>query len=353
MRAPKVRHPLAFLAITVAASTLHAAPPTEGADELLAAPRGDETLPLGAAGKLAATDEALRALDVSRDALRQKLATEEGARRDEGRRARRLAREILLAELHGHALASSPEELVHNATMRSGLRRVAARTLALHGARANEVDTTRQALGALDLDEARLHGERAVAEAELRLEHETARRRRETFAHIFDDERLAPASDGGVGGGHARIRVAEAGGDDERDDESFASKKGSLPLPIQRKCRIKSHKSDDYGGPYLAISSAKGSNVRAVAAGSIAFADELAPYGKLVVVDHGQSYFTVYGGLSRVVVSAGGPVREGAVLGQVDPEVALVFQLRAGSRTLAPLKWLMTGRRSKDDPGTP
>jgi murein DD-endopeptidase MepM/ murein hydrolase activator NlpD len=350
MRGLERSRTLALAALSLFASSLHAAPPSEPSDDLGALAPAIAGEALGAAGKLATTDEALRALDVKRDELRQRLATEEGARRDEGRRARRLAREILIAELHGRALASSPEDLVHNATMRSGLRRMATRTLATHGARAGEAETTRAALAALDVDEARLRGERAVAEAELRLEHETARRRRETFAHIFDDERLPSSGDGG---GHARIRVAEAGNDDERDDESFAGKKGSLPLPIQRKCRIKSQRNDDYGGPYLAISSAKGSNVRAVAAGNVAFADELAPYGKLVVIDHGQSYFTVYGGLSRVGVGAGSGVREGAVLGQIEPDVTLVFQIRSGSRTLPPLKWLLQRRRPKDDGAAP
>ncbi len=350
MRARDPLRRLAAVALSFAATAVRAAPPQDAADDFGMLAPAAVIERAGAAGKLAATDEELRALDASRDDLRRRLASEEGARRDEGRRARRIAREILVAELEGRAFASSPEALVHNATMRSGLRRVAARTLAAHGSRAGDVEVTRTALAALDLAEARLRGERAVAEAELRLEQETARRRRETFAHIFDDEHRVASSDGS---GHARIRVAEAGSDDDRDEESFAAKKGSLPLPIQRKCRIKSQRSDDYGGPYLAISSSKGSNVRAVATGSVAFADDLAPYGKLVVVDHGQSYFTVYGGLSRVAVSVGNAVSDGAVLGQVDPDVSLVFQLRSGSRTLAPLKWVMARRRPKEDPGTP
>ena len=350
MRARDRQRLLAIGALTFAASSLRAAPPSEPPDDLGSlAPLGAGEA-VGAAAKLTATDVNLRALDGSRDELRQRLASQEGARRDEGRRARRLAREILVAELEGRALASSPEDLVHNATMRSGLRRVAARTLSAHGTRAAEVETTRKALVALDLDEARLQGERAVAEAELRLEQETARRRRETFTRIFDEDRIPASSEGG---GHARVRVAEAGSDDERTDESFAARRGSLPPPIQRKCRIKSQRSDDYGGAYLAISSAKGSNVRAVASGSVAFADELAPYGKLVVVDHGKSYFTVYGGLSRIAIGAGSPVREGASVGQVEPDVPLVYQLRSGSQTLPPLKWLMQRRRVKDDVGTP
>jgi murein DD-endopeptidase MepM/ murein hydrolase activator NlpD len=329
-----------LVAFAVACSTL-AASPQESPDVLPSAP--EEAIgPPGAAAHLAAIDERLRALDAKRTDLRSGLVTREGDRVEEGRRARRLAREILLSELHGHALASTPRELVRNATMRSGLRRVASRTLAAHGERAHAVDDVKAALASLDLDEAKLRAERVVAEGELRLEQEESRRRRETLRQIFEAE----PGEVRMGGGHARVRVAEAGSDDEETgEESFKARKGQLPLPVQRKCRIKSKRSEEFGGAYLAITSSKPSNVRAVGAGTVAFADELPPYGKLVVVDHGDGYFTVYGGLSRIATGTGASLREGTVVGALEGDASLVFQLRSGTRTLAPATWFRQRRR--------
>ena len=323
-----------FGALLLSAPPSHGATPAEAGEDASQSAQALDTLSVGAAGKMAAVDEALRTLEKRRGALRDELESADASRQDEGRRARRLAREILVAELHGHAVAASPKDLVQNAAMRSGLRRVAARTLANHASRRSTVDELRASLVALDVEEARLKGERAVAEAEQRLEHESARRRRETLQSIFSGSSEPDSSPS-----HARIRVAEAGGDDDAESDSFSSRKGSLSLPIQRRCRIKSKRDETIGGAFLAISSKGGSNVRAIASGTVVFADELAPYGKLVVVDHGQSYFSVYGGLSRIDVSNGEPMKEGLVLGAVDDDASLIFQLRVGSRTTSGLSW--------------
>jgi murein DD-endopeptidase MepM/ murein hydrolase activator NlpD len=335
---------IAALAVVGLAAPTAAAPPQEGADG--AVPVTAEGAPaetLGAAARLTSIDERLRQIDAKRGELRAALESREGDRVDEGRRARRLAREILLSELHGHALASTPRELVRNATMRSGLRRVASRTLAAHGERAHAVDEAKGALAAVDLEEAKLRADRVAAEAELRLEQEDARRRREALRQIFEAE----PGEVRMGGGHARVRVAEAGDDDEggSSEESFKARKGKLPLPVQRKCRIKSRRSEEFGGAYLAITSSKASNVRAVSSGTVAFADELPPYGKLVVVDHGDGYFTVYGGLSRIGTGTGAALREGTVVGALDADASLVFQLRSGTRTLAPSSWFRQRKR--------
>ena len=86
-------------------------------------------------------------------------------------------------------------------------------------------------------------------------------------------------------------------------------------------------------------------NVRTVAGGTVVFADELSPYGKLVVVDHGQSYFTVYGGLSQISTGNGDPLTTGAVIGSVAEETPLVFQLRIGNRTLSGFSWFHANRQ--------
>ena len=323
------------------ASAVAATPPEGRADlENLNSPPGEL---LGAAAKLAAADVGLQKLTSSRTTLQHAIELGEEARLREAACARRLARELLLAELRGHARATSPRELVQNAVMRSGLRRIATRTLREHAAADADREGVRKGFAALDVEEAKLRGERAVAEAEVRLEQEAQRRHREAFSRIFTRDAVLRDDDSAAGGGHAHVRVAEAGGDGESEAASFASRRGALPLPVQRRCRVASRTDAAYGGPYVSITSATAGNVRAVGEGTVVFADELAPYGKLVVVDHGASYFSVYGGLSEVGVGSGGRVGEHQVVGQLAAGASLVFQLRAGSRTLTPALWF--GRR--------
>ena len=333
---------------TLATLPALAAPPMETIDdsgllaavEPVAAAETSGTTP--ATLKIAACVEAIAGLAEKRSALRTDAETSANLQQIEDLRARHLARELLLSELHGHALAGSPRELVQNATMRSGLRRVAVRTLALRKVHMQTAGDTQAALARLDVEEATINGRRAVAEAELRLEHEEARRRRTTFRRIFSGARSEQDADS-----HVEIRVADGSDpeDESRNPRNFAHLKGYLPMPVQRRTRVTTKADPNFGGSYLAITAKAGSNVRAVAQGTVVFADELAPYGKMVVVDHGQSYFTVYGGLDDISIGDGALLTSGTVLGHVGDGVPLIFQMRAGSRTIHGLSWFVPRRK--------
>ena len=71
----------------------------------------------------------------------------------------------------------------------------------------------------------------------------------------------------------------------------------------------------------------------------MAFAHTHATYGRLVIVDHGGSYFTIYGGLGRIDVSVGQSLSRGGVIGTLDGS-ALFFQVRRGTRALPARAWL-------------
>lgn len=66
------------------------------------------------------------------------------------------------------------------------------------------------------------------------------------------------------------------------------------------------------------ITAAKGTTVRAAAAGTVKFAGkEKEQFGNLVVLDHGDGWFTAYGFLSRVTVKEGAKVAAGERVGLV------------------------------------
>ena len=79
-------------------------------------------------------------------------------------------------------------------------------------------------------------------------------------------------------------------------------------------------------------------------AGSAAFADTFMGFGNLVILDHGAQAYTLYGDLLDVLVSRGGPVERGQIIGHVGQAPAggpgLYFELRIDGRPADPLQWL-------------
>jgi septal ring factor EnvC (AmiA/AmiB activator) len=88
-----------------------------------------------------------------------------------------------------------------------------------------------------------------------------------------------------------------------------------------------------------------GSPVRAVAAGRVRYAGWFRGFGRLVIVAHGDSYFTVSGHLSEMVVAVGDRVSAGDTLGAVGDTGSLTgpqlyFEIRLGGDPLDPAEWL-------------
>lgn len=123
----------------------------------------------------------------------------------------------------------------------------------------------------------------------------------------------------------------------------FASSKGRLLFPIAGRSEVRPARREGIDGPALEITSAVGAPVRAVFGGRIAFADRYGPYGRLVIVDHGDHYYTVSGNLAAIDVSVGDDVSAGERLGTVGDEgrgPMLYFEIRHATQTLAPRPWL-------------
>jgi septal ring factor EnvC (AmiA/AmiB activator) len=88
--------------------------------------------------------------------------------------------------------------------------------------------------------------------------------------------------------------------------------------------------------------------VLAVHEGYVAFADAFSGFGNLVIVDHGNQAFSLYGNLADVSVTAGANVTRGQSVGSIGtampetPEVgpALYFELRIDGRPVDPVEWL-------------
>ena len=94
----------------------------------------------------------------------------------------------------------------------------------------------------------------------------------------------------------------------------------------------------------IEVAGREGIDVRAVHEGTVAYAAPFTGFGTLVILDHGQSAFTLYGYLADAVVSAGTDVSRGTVLGTLGQSpsggAALYFELRIDGRPADPLQWL-------------
>jgi septal ring factor EnvC (AmiA/AmiB activator) len=83
--------------------------------------------------------------------------------------------------------------------------------------------------------------------------------------------------------------------------------------------------------------------VRAVFAGRVAFADRYGAYGRIVIIDHGEHYYSVSGNLASVDVRLGDEISAGERVGTIGDEgqgPMLYFEIRHGAETVPPGAWL-------------
>lgn len=95
----------------------------------------------------------------------------------------------------------------------------------------------------------------------------------------------------------------------------------------------------------LWIAAERGTPVKASARGRVAYVGFMHRYGLIVIVEHEDSHFTLYGHLDNVATTAGEAVGVGEVLGQVGDSgghdrSGLYFEVRKGTEPLDPRNWL-------------
>lgn len=128
---------------------------------------------------------------------------------------------------------------------------------------------------------------------------------------------------------------------------TFEQLRGSLRPPTRGNPVGRFGMPREGGGPAwkgLFIRAPGGQEVRAIAAGQVAFSDWLRGFGNLLVIDHGQGYLSIYGNNESLLKQVGDAVRAGDVVSTVgasggNPESGLYFEMRHEGRALDPSKW--------------
>jgi septal ring factor EnvC (AmiA/AmiB activator) len=137
------------------------------------------------------------------------------------------------------------------------------------------------------------------------------------------------------------------------DDRPFAKMQGQLAWPVKGKVnrvfgRQKQWSELRWQG--VLIEAPVGSHVRAISGGRIAFADWLRGLGNIIIIDHGNSYLSLYGHNESLFMSAGEWVEAGDIIssvgssgGQDNP--SLYFEIRNKGRPQNPTKWCKNGKQ--------
>lgn len=134
-------------------------------------------------------------------------------------------------------------------------------------------------------------------------------------------------------------------------DDTFEDSKGELPFPVSGRVlstygevenprfgTITFNKGIDLAASY-------GTPVKAVFAGRVVYAGWFRGYGNIVIVDHGENYYTLSAHLSTLTVKVGDRVKSGKTIGEVGDtgllgRPTLYFEVRHRENTVDPLEWL-------------
>jgi septal ring factor EnvC (AmiA/AmiB activator) len=155
---------------------------------------------------------------------------------------------------------------------------------------------------------------------------------------------------------HARLTPAPERPSVETDGVAdgqgrFAKLRGSLAWPVAGKLvstygKVKHPVYNTFTfNKGISIGAPLGTEFRAIEAGQVLYADWFKGYGNLLIVDHGDSYYSLYGYASELLVKVGDRVKRQQVVGRIGDGgslngPALYFEIRHHGKPENPLEWL-------------
>jgi septal ring factor EnvC (AmiA/AmiB activator) len=137
----------------------------------------------------------------------------------------------------------------------------------------------------------------------------------------------------------------------------FASEKGKLPPPVAGSIvqQFGTHTDETYGVSTFAnginIESATGSDIIAVYDGKVVYAGTLRGYGNLIILDHGNHYYSLVSGVGEILRKVGEMVKQHEKIGVTSLHTGLLqealhFEIRHNTEAQNPLQWLESSQMS-------
>ena len=190
-----------------------------------------------------------------------------------------------------------------------------------------DIETQQAAIDKLKKDQTRL--ETLVADIDKRLERERAA---EEAARQREAARQAKAS--------AKPVEPLASG-------NFAKLKGRLTKPVSGRiaATFGSRRTGTALWQGLLFRAPEGAEVSACASGRVVFSDWLRAYGNLIIIDHGNTYMSVYANNESILKNVGDRVKAGETVATVgtsgaSDEPGLYFEIRYKGKPINPQPWL-------------
>jgi septal ring factor EnvC (AmiA/AmiB activator) len=130
--------------------------------------------------------------------------------------------------------------------------------------------------------------------------------------------------------------------------DAFSLLRGKLRLPVQGEL------TQRFGAPRGAagneakgvfIRAPEGRQVRSIAGGRVVYADWMRGFGNLLIVDHGESYLSIYANNESLLKELGDVVEPGEPIATTgssggNEETGLYFEMRHSGRPFDPLSWV-------------
>ncbi|MEE9543775.1 MAG: peptidoglycan DD-metalloendopeptidase family protein, partial [Thermodesulfobacteriota bacterium] len=139
---------------------------------------------------------------------------------------------------------------------------------------------------------------------------------------------------------------------DNAELSGFALEKGRLKMPVDGKI-VSSYgrkKHPRYNtitfNNGIKIKAGFGDSVKSVYGGRVAYVGWLKGYGQVMIIGHGDGFYTLFGHLFRVLKERGSEIEAGEVVALVgdsgtDGAAGLYFEVREGGVPRDPMTWLV------------
>jgi septal ring factor EnvC (AmiA/AmiB activator) len=131
-----------------------------------------------------------------------------------------------------------------------------------------------------------------------------------------------------------------------RTGPGFASRKGGLPRPVSgRIVTTFGRRYDPKASLYtfhkgVDIQAGAGSPVQAVFPGKVVYSGRIGGYGQLLIIDHGDQYYSLVGQLGEMLKAEGDEVREGEAVGRSALDgIPVYFEIRQRHIAVNPVPW--------------
>ncbi len=148
-----------------------------------------------------------------------------------------------------------------------------------------------------------------------------------------------------------REKKKRTGKTESLPEGDFTKKRGTLLWPVSGPviAHYGSQKDPVFNVPIMRsgiyIQAQPGTAVKASAEGKVVYANYFKGYENLVIISHGDGYYTVYGNLGSMSVKEGAYVKAGQMIGTVGTASAIdtpavYFEIRYRGKPLNPEQWL-------------